>query len=213
MIQTWIADVTPLLDEQICQTYYNRLPEWRKEKANKLKGLKKAQSVGVWALYQRMQEFYGCCDLGVYNLSHSGRYALCAVETETDRDTKLGCDVEMIKNIRPEVARRFFCSDEEAYIMKQKTKERQAEEFYRYWVLKESFIKAVRKGLKLDLRSFEIRIEDGEPILVRQPEEYPEKYYYKEYELRAKDAKCAVCSTASEFGDLEFASFIPLNES
>lgn len=212
MIQTWIADVTPLLDEQVCRTYYNRLPGWRREKANKLKGLKRAQSVGAWALYQRMRELYEVSDTEVYNLSHSGRYALCAVETEANKDTKLGCDVEMIKNIRSGVARRFFCSDEEAYIMNQKTKERQAEEFYRYWVLKESFIKAVREGLKLDLRSFEIRIEDGEPVLVCQPEKYPEKYYYKEYELEAKDAKCAVCSTDSEFGELQFASLLLLNE-
>lgn len=212
MIQTWIADVTPLLDERIYRKYYDRLPKWRKEKADTLKNLKRAQSVGVWALYQSMKETYGFSEETVYNLSHSGRYALCAVDTGRNgkngrgRSVKLGCDVEMIKGIRAGVARRFFCPKEEAYIMAQETEEKRAEEFYRYWVLKESFIKAVREGLRLELRSFEIRIVNGKPELIRQPEEYPETYYYKEYVLEAGDAKCAVCSTDSEFGDLQQAS-------
>lgn len=219
MIQTWIADVTPLLDEQIFRKYYGRLPGWRREKAEKLKGSRRAQSVGAWALYQSMRQFYGISEEAVYNLSHSGRYAMCAADVGQEGRrgkkgaiTKLGCDVEMIKGFRPGVAKRFFCPAEEAYIMSRETERCRAEEFYRYWVLKESFIKAVREGLKLDLRTFEIRIDEGSPVLIRQPEEYPEKYYYKEYTLEAGDAKCAVCSTDPEFGELHAASFYPLSE-
>ena len=86
--------------------------------------------------------------------------------------------------------------------MGQETEECRAEAFYRYWVLKESFVKAVREGLRLELQSFEIRIEKGGPVLIRQPEAYPETYYYHEYELEAGDAKCAVCSTSPEFSEL-----------
>lgn len=223
MIQTWIGDITPLLEPRIYRIYYDRLPQWRKEKADKLRNLKKAQSVGAWGLYQRMQEVYGFSDDAVYNLSHSGRYAMCAVDvrkggvgkaesrweeagcTGTLHEgaaAKLGCDVEMIKKVRPGVAKRFFCPAEEAYVMGQETERRRAEEFYRYWVLKESFIKATREGLKLDLRSFEIQIEKGGPVLIRQPEEFPERYYYREFELKAGDARCAVCSTNPEFSEI-----------
>ncbi len=230
MIQTWAADVTPLLDEQIFRKYYDRLPKWRREKADRLKGLRRAQSVGAWVLYQSMRQFYGISGEAVYNLSHSGKYAMCAVDAGKDGGeedlqrygsgeaaeegtaTKLGCDVEMIKGIRPGVAKRFFCPAEEAYIMSRETERSRVEEFYRYWVLKESFIKAVRKGLSLELNSFEIQIENGKPLLIRQPEEYPEKYYYKEYTLEARDAKCAVCSTDPEFGELYAASFRLLPE-
>lgn len=224
MIQTWITDVTPLLEQKTCKYYYDRLPEWRRRKADKLKNLNKAQSVGAWILYQNMRAAYGLSEGGIYNLSHSGRYALCAADDgkgnaagaakepgynglqERSEAVKVGCDVEMIKKLRPGVARRFFCPDEEAYIMGQETETCRTEEFYRYWVLKESFIKAVREGMRLDLRSFEIKIEKGEPVLIRQPENYPEKYYYKEYKLEAGDAKIAVCSTEPEFGRLEFVT-------
>ena len=74
MIQTWIGDVTPLLDEGIYQGYYDRLPQWRKEKADKLKNLKRAQSAGAWILYQKMQERYGFSDSSGVYVRHLRRY-------------------------------------------------------------------------------------------------------------------------------------------
>lgn len=205
MIQTWIADVTPLLEEQIYRKYYALLPGWRKEKADQLRlAQDRARSVGAWILYQRMLEEYECSEEAVYNLSHSGRYALCSLEVsgETAGAIQLGCDVEMIGEFRPKLAKRFFCPSEEAYILEQSTPELRAEAFYRYWVLKESFVKATREGLRIDLRSFEIRIGDGAPQLLRQPEGYKEQYYYREYQAEAGDARVAVCSTDPELGEL-----------
>lgn len=220
MIQTWIADVTPLLEEQIYRKYYALLPGWRKEKADQLRlAQDRTRSVGAWILYQRMLEEYECSGEAVYNLSHSGRYALCSLAVSEipkragdeslqngNGVVKLGCDVEMIGEFRPKLAKRFFCLSEEAYILEQNTPELRTETFYRYWVLKESFVKATRQGLKIDLRSFEICMKDGEPELIRQPEEYPEKYYYREYHVAAGDARAAVCSTDPELGELRAAN-------
>lgn len=220
MIQTWIVDVTPLMDGQTYRKYYAMLPGWRKEKADRMRrGEDKALSVGAWILYQCMLKEYGISEDAVYNLSHSGRYALCSLEVSEilkregdeplktdDGAVKLGCDVEMIGEFQPKIAKRFFCPSEEAYILEQDSSELQAETFYRYWVLKESFVKATRQGLKIDLRSFEIGMTDGDPKLIRQPEEYPEKYYYREYQVAAGDARVAVCSTESEFGELRVAN-------
>ena len=98
MIQTWIGDITPLLNERIYRKYYDSLPKWRKEKADKLKNLKKAQSAGVWIVYQKMQEAYGFAEDAVYTLSQSGKYAMCAVDVgnegarEAERRLKVdGC--------------------------------------------------------------------------------------------------------------------------
>ena len=37
MVNVWAADITPLLIEEIYRAYYNRVPKWRKEKADKLR--------------------------------------------------------------------------------------------------------------------------------------------------------------------------------
>ena len=34
MVRVWIADITALLIEETYQAYYNKVPVWRKEKAD-----------------------------------------------------------------------------------------------------------------------------------------------------------------------------------
>ena len=65
--------------------------------------------------------------------------------------------------------------------MSGKTPEERADIFYRYWVLKESFLKATRFGMKLSLDSFEIRLGNP-PVLIRKPDLFRQDYYYREYE-------------------------------
>ena len=55
-----------------------------------------------------------------------------------------------------ELAKRFFCRSEYEDIFRCDSKEERAEKFCRYWVLKESFMKATRKGMALKMSSFEI---------------------------------------------------------
>ncbi len=51
MVNVWAADITPLLIEEIYRAYYNRVPKWRKEKADKLRNVAdRARSVGAWNL-------------------------------------------------------------------------------------------------------------------------------------------------------------------
>ena len=77
----------------------------------------------------------------------------------------------------------------------------QTERFYRYWVLKESFMKATREGMALPLDSFCIKLgnKPGDPpVLIRQPEKYPLSYYYREYFVEGIPCRMAVCSTDRE---------------
>ena len=48
--------------------------------------------------------------------------------------------------------------------------------FYRYWVLKESFMKATRYGMKLGLDTFEILCDEKGARLLNQPKEICEKF-------------------------------------
>ena len=108
MVHTWIMDVTPLQDDMIYRKCYNRLPDWRREKADRIRPLEgKMQSAGAWILYQQMLKYYELSDQMPYNLSHSGKYALCSVSTQPD--AQVGCDVEMIKENKLRLAERYFC--------------------------------------------------------------------------------------------------------
>lgn len=204
MIRTWIADVSPLLQQEVYEHYYKEVPRFRQEKADRIRFPKdKALSVGAWVLLERMRMEYALGEEAVFNLSHSGEFALCAIDDSQVQDTKLGCDIEMVKEVRLEIASRFFCAGETEYIKGRLTKEEQASAFYRYWVLKESFMKATRLGMRLDMGSFEIGFgRDDIPVLIRQPEEIVEEYFYKEYAVRGVEGKIAVCSTCREFDEI-----------
>ena len=97
-----------------------------------------------------------------YNLSHSGEYVLCSVHEGKDPKIRVGCDIEEIGICNMKIARRFFCRSEYEKIDSETNEERRRELFFRYWVLKESFIKATREGMAMGwirLRSHWVRTE------------------------------------------------------
>ena len=197
MVRAWIADISPLCGEECYAAYYKRLPDFRRAKADALRpGLMKAQSAGVWSLWEKIREAYGLREDAPRNFSHSGSYVMCAVEMD-GREERVGCDLEKTGAFREKVARRFFCPEEYETIMREGSEVGRTELFYRYWVLKESFMKAVGKGMALPVSSFCIRLGDP-PVLVRRPEEFPEHYYYAEYKNTAIPYRMAVCSTDPE---------------
>ena len=197
MVRAWIADVTPLLDKECYDRYYRMVPEFRKKKADALRlDRKKAQSVGVWALWQKIRAAYSLPEEAVFNFSHSGTCVMCAVCTD-GRKVRVGCDVEKKGQLRMNVARRYFCREEYEAILEEESEDTRTELFYRYWVLKESFMKATGKGMALPVDAFCIRMGDP-PVLVRQPREFPGDYYYMEYEIKGLPYRMAVCSTDKE---------------
>lgn len=200
MIRTWAADVTSLYDEEIYLKYYREVPPYRREKADKIRYQEdRALSVGAWILYEIARRESGVSEEAVFNLSHSGKYVLCSLEDSGDQNIKVGCDIEEIKKLHEKLIRRYFFESEEKYILGQKTKEEKTIAFYRYWVLKESFMKATRYGMKLGLNTFEIACEEGkQPELLQQPDEIKGNYYFKEYTLD-QPYRIAVCSTHNLF--------------
>ena len=88
-----------------------------------------------------------------FNLSHSEKMVLCAIS-----DMEVGTDVEYIdRKIDLNIAKHYFYNGEYESIMKAENK---PDEFFKYWVLKESYMKYTGLGMNLKLDSFEIIIED-----------------------------------------------------
>ncbi len=216
MLTTYLADLHPLEDPDVYKKYYQTSPIWRKEKVDRMTPLQnKIQSVGAWSLfsavatskvseadYNKISESRdNFLKTTWVNISHSGSYALCSISN--DPTAKVGCDIEIIGNFRESVARRYFCESEYQHLMDIQDQTEQTKLFYRYWVLKEGFLKVTRQGTKLDTRIFEIgwqetksRIHCHKPYLLRQPTDFTEVYYYQEYFL--DDAAIAICTTDAE---------------
>lgn len=207
MILTWIGDVRPLLEESCYQKYWRQLPHFRQKKAEKCCfPMGRALSVGVWILWQQAKETYQLSKETVFNLSHSGYYALCSAQIppdgrifqQTQKQIQVGCDVQRISDYREKIARRFFCPEEYSRIQKQENPADKEQMFFRYWVLKESFIKATRRGMAMELDSFSFMVKEGKyPVLERCPTPYQkEDYFFREFALESYRA--AVCSTDPE---------------
>ena len=88
-----------------------------------------------------------------FNLSHSGKMVLCAIS-----DREIGADIEYIDpTIDLNIAKHYFYNSAYENIMNAKNR---PDEFFKYWVLKESYMKYTGLGMNLQLDSFEIMIED-----------------------------------------------------
>ncbi len=84
-----------------------------------------------------------------FSLSHSGEMAMCAVSLGGE----VGCDIEAPGRHSIEMAKRFFNPGEYRHIINSPDPEG---EFIRLWTLKESYIKALGRGLCMQLSAFEI---------------------------------------------------------
>lgn len=130
-----------------------------------------------------------------FNLSHSGDWVVCAVS-----DSVVGIDVEKIKPTDYNISKRFFSQDEHEYLVCQKERQR-LDTFYDLWTLKESYIKAVGKGLYMSLNDFSIVIYNGLIYLKHQIENH--LFNFKQFTIDIR-YKLSVC-LKSEFKDEELS--------
>ncbi|WP_025689134.1 4'-phosphopantetheinyl transferase family protein [Paenibacillus zanthoxyli] len=87
-----------------------------------------------------------------FNLSHSGNWVVIIWD---QRQQALGVDVEEIKPVHMEIAERFFAETEYRDLMMKQGKDR-LEYFFRLWTLKESYVKAMGKGLSIPFNDFSL---------------------------------------------------------
>ncbi len=202
MLKTYTACTDTLENEELFGSLYARMPRYRRDNIDRMRSPKgKRLSLGAGALlgYALLREGIADHELGYignrkpvlknsplrFNLSHSGNVVFCAV---SDKD--VGCDVERIRNIKMRIAERFFFREEYAALAECADNESRTDLFFRYWTLKESFMKVTGLGFELPLSEFCI-ILGGDGISVRQQVD-GRQYFFREYS--AFDGyKYAVC--------------------
>lgn len=79
-----------------------------------------------------------------FNVSHSGEYLAIAVS-----DGPVGIDIQKGRNIREGMYRRVVRQEEQALIGRERQRD-----FLRLWTLKESFVKAEGKGLRIPMKEY-----------------------------------------------------------
>lgn len=94
-----------------------------------------------------------------YNVSHSGEYIVCAVS-----DVNLGVDVERVRDYNPRVAERYFSKTEYADLIAFKGEKRR-DYFFTLWTIKESYLKALGRGLTKSLSSFSVKRKNNQYFL------------------------------------------------
>ena len=111
-----------------------------------------------------------------FNLSHSGQWIVCAISKES-----IGIDIEQIKPIDIAIAERFFDPLEYKAIM-DTSNDMRLVAFYKFWTLKESYIKLISKGLSMPLNSFAIeKIVDSYMINYKTDIQFYNHLYKDDY--------------------------------
>ena len=98
-------------------------------------------------------ELQGSTDVH-FNISHSGEWVVCALAP-----FPIGIDVERLRPVNPGLAERFFTPFEFASLQALQPDERTVK-FIELWTLKESFLKAIGRGLTRNLNSFSVEPHD-----------------------------------------------------
>lgn len=214
MVQVYAVDAGKLPDPKEYPEVLTGLAKERQEKTMRyLQPGDRKRSLGAGMLLREVLPRYGVSPedicLGVngkpqveglwFNLSHSGCWAVCAVGSKP-----VGCDVEQIARAPERVAERFFHRNEAAYLRRCRDGERDAV-FYRFWTMKESYMKMTGEGMRLSFDSIEFSIETEPVQVIRDGQAL--SCHIREYVLPGY--RISVCAEEGRFGEsieiLDFA--------
>ena len=202
----YYAELSALHDEKLFRQYYLTLPASRREKIDKLKPEgERRRSLGAGLLLKRACEEHGIpgkdgrlvtgehgkpvfavCPEMHFNLSHSGEYAVCVIAP-----CETGCDVETVKTLRMQVAKRVFTEEERLWLSGEKERGRGDEAFCRLWTLKESFLKTTGKGFAFPAQEISFSFGAGHPVLHLHGKTDLSFSFYEP--LLFPDCRCSVC--------------------
>ena len=120
-----------------------------------------------------------------FSLSHSGQWVVCAVSEKA-----VGIDVEKKDPRHLNVARSFFSQYENDRILSYEKESERADEFFRIWTLKESYLKAIGLGLHKGLDTFEFHLENDREVLYNEGRKEPFACYSELLDARHAAALC-----------------------
>lgn len=98
-----------------------------------------------------------------FNISHSGEIAIAVFS-----DKEIGCDIEKIGKANDKIIERCYSLEEKKYLKNSNDKDR---DFYRIWVGKESFLKALGVGISIPMNSFTYLPDKRKPTLKQNIDE------------------------------------------
>ena len=174
------------------------LPDWRRRKAEAFRfEADRRRSVAVWLLLRQMLAERGLdadslpvsedefgkpafeASLGIhFNLSHGGERVMAAVS-----DRPVGCDVERIVPFDEGVARECLTDRELTWVKRAQPGSDRDRAFIRLWVRKEAYVKAVGRGLGIDLKSVSLL-----------PDESPQGWSFRDFDFADGHLGCVASS-------------------
>lgn len=159
-VKIYVSDVSHINENEL-DIYLSRLSEYRRKKVNSLSRLNdKKLSVGVGLMLDIALKPYELNEADMtycvnkhgksefanlpnvhFSISHSGDYAVCAIS-----DNTLGCDIEKIGRVDMKIANCFF-TKAECDRLNSLNFDEQKTELAKIWTVKESYAKALGRGV------------------------------------------------------------------
>ena len=216
MDHLFVADTSVLTDDFLFEAAYAHATDERKAKVDRYRFRRDQNAaLGVELLLRRALDRLGIRvfsysygeagkpylagqDGVFFSLSHSGKYALCAVSAY-----EVGADIETVRKADMRIAKRFFCPNEYEQIAAKETEEERQSLFFCYWTLKESFLKAAGCGLRVPMDACEIVLRDTVSVVQSVD---PRQFCFREYDV-IPGCRCAVCTADAPFtADLQIVN-------
>lgn len=184
-------------EESLPESCLEGLPPWRRERTERLRNpAARQESLAAGLLLGYAMDRWGispCEPVSVlpagkpvfarrpevhFSLSHSGRYAMCAISTQP-----VGVDVQQMRKVNLSIARRLHPGERE-WLSAQPAAEQETA-FFRLWSRKEAWVKAVSRERTLSL--------DETDVIHRVPE-----LWFWDWELPG-GYRAAVCAREENF--------------
>ena len=177
MHKLFFGNASQYYDEKAFNNSLSKVGEYRRKKIDALKNQKdKARSLTAGLLFAEACHAYGldqivdrvaddengkpyfnCPDEAFpgnkrmyFNISHSEDYVLIGMS-----DAEIGVDIQYIKEIKSDIASKYFTKDEQDLYYRASDEEYQ-QVFFKIWCLKESYVKFKGTGLKEGLDTFSV---------------------------------------------------------
>ena len=223
MVLVFVAATDCLVDNDIFEEKYHKVKVVRQQKVERLhKQEDKRLSLGAGLLlkhalqaaggdYETAEFFrdkYGKPHVKdqpfAFTLSHSGDRVMCAIaefehgDKGREREAKLGCDVQKILKYNDKVSQRSLTQTEYEHVMSISDEDEKAREFYRIWAMKESYVKAVGRGLGMSLNKVDVLSDDA----IRS------KYIFRNF---APDNGYSYCVCADAWENISEIQFVSLD--
>jgi 4'-phosphopantetheinyl transferase len=144
-----------------------------------------------------------------FNVSHTERMIICGVASEGP----VGVDVEYLERRLEsfDIAKRYFSPDEVGALHETPMSER-SRQFYYYWTLKESYIKAKGQGLSIPLDQFSFHFSGTENVRISiQPglDDVAENWRFWLVQPSPEHV-AAICARRTEHQELLIRRVVPL---